>query len=297
MNDIPPLIPPFRFTIVEEGLFRGAYPSLKNFRFLRRLRLRTLVTLSENPASRDLTEFCENESISLLRYDVPKCEENVVIRPEMAAQILAVLINVENLPLFLHCRDGGHNTGLIIMLLRRLQNWSQSTIYDEFTRYTKGADIYRDESAYVESFKEEIHLPKIIPPWLWQGQPLQSHPVMKLTGTQTLEPDSSEAEVLWTPSTVKGTSSGIVHPGGVPIALAEPAMKVYTSPFEQWAQLHEKFLEFVERSKQDSKKSSRKFTESLTVRALLSPGRSGLAIAKKQPSIEGLSLEALEPSY
>jgi hypothetical protein len=32
----PKLIPPFRFAIVEEGVFRGAYPTEKNCRFLRR---------------------------------------------------------------------------------------------------------------------------------------------------------------------------------------------------------------------------------------------------------------------
>jgi tyrosine-protein phosphatase OCA6 len=30
------LLPPHRFSCVELGLFRGAYPTLKNFRFLRR---------------------------------------------------------------------------------------------------------------------------------------------------------------------------------------------------------------------------------------------------------------------
>ena len=30
------VIPPFRFEIVEDGLYRGAYPSMKNFRFLKR---------------------------------------------------------------------------------------------------------------------------------------------------------------------------------------------------------------------------------------------------------------------
>jgi len=35
MEDIK-LIPPFRFAIVEEGLFRGGYPNVKNFQFLQR---------------------------------------------------------------------------------------------------------------------------------------------------------------------------------------------------------------------------------------------------------------------
>ena len=30
------LITPFRYAIVEEGLYRGAYPTPRNFRFLKR---------------------------------------------------------------------------------------------------------------------------------------------------------------------------------------------------------------------------------------------------------------------
>jgi hypothetical protein len=33
---LPNLIPPFRFTIVEENLFRGGYPKPRNKRFLKR---------------------------------------------------------------------------------------------------------------------------------------------------------------------------------------------------------------------------------------------------------------------
>lgn len=31
------LIPPFRFCMVEQGIYRGSYPVEKNFRFLKRL--------------------------------------------------------------------------------------------------------------------------------------------------------------------------------------------------------------------------------------------------------------------
>lgn len=33
---LPNLIPPFRFTMVEENLFRGGYPKPRNKRFLKR---------------------------------------------------------------------------------------------------------------------------------------------------------------------------------------------------------------------------------------------------------------------
>lgn len=36
MNKLPNLIPPFRFSMVEETLFRGGYPKPRNKRFLKR---------------------------------------------------------------------------------------------------------------------------------------------------------------------------------------------------------------------------------------------------------------------
>ncbi len=47
MNEATKLIPPFRYAIVEEGVFRGAYPTEKNFRFLRRYRQKKKETINK----------------------------------------------------------------------------------------------------------------------------------------------------------------------------------------------------------------------------------------------------------
>jgi tyrosine-protein phosphatase OCA6 len=46
MESSPLLVPPFRFAAVENGVYRGAYPTLRNLRFLQRLRLATVVCIS-----------------------------------------------------------------------------------------------------------------------------------------------------------------------------------------------------------------------------------------------------------
>ena len=61
----PPLVPPLRFAMVEEGIYRGAYPSLINLRFLARLRLKTVISLLPEPPSADLVRWCEEEGIAL----------------------------------------------------------------------------------------------------------------------------------------------------------------------------------------------------------------------------------------
>eukprot|EP00741_Cyanophora_paradoxa_P023521 tig00021589_g22723.t1 len=174
------LIPPFRFAQVEEGVFRGAYPTVKNFRFLKRLKLRTIISVIPNPPTRELLEFCERHGITNLLFTVEKFNESVNIAPTTVAHILETLVDRVRQPVFIHCLDGSHNTGLIIMCLRKLQNWALSVIYSEFCRYTKGGEILRDESLFVESFKGELSVPEEVPRWLWGGVRITRHPTIRL---------------------------------------------------------------------------------------------------------------------
>lgn len=53
----PFFIPPFRFGFVDEGLSRGAYPTLRNFRYISRLRLSTIISLVPESPTGDLIEY------------------------------------------------------------------------------------------------------------------------------------------------------------------------------------------------------------------------------------------------
>ena len=68
---LPPLVPPLRFSQVEEGVYRGAYPSLINQRFLTRLGLRTIVSLLPEPPADDLLQWCEPLLRRMPRHFVP----------------------------------------------------------------------------------------------------------------------------------------------------------------------------------------------------------------------------------
>lgn len=54
---------PLRFSTVEIGLYRGAYPVIKNFRFLRCLQIKTMISLTPEPPTADLEEFCRQFGI------------------------------------------------------------------------------------------------------------------------------------------------------------------------------------------------------------------------------------------
>ncbi|KAK4533889.1 hypothetical protein CCYA_CCYA20G4771 [Cyanidiococcus yangmingshanensis] len=192
--ELPSLVTPFRFGIVEDGLYRGAYPTLKNWRFLRRLQLRSIVTLSAEAPTADLSDFCRNEQIRLWHWQTEKFEDVPTLTPSKVATILHCIVDVQNHPLFIHCRDGGHNTGLVIMCLRRLQNWNLSVIFSEFCRYVKGGEIRLSESQYVESFKGEVTLPADRPVWLWGGRCITRHPYLRLRYSNGASKDGAEVQ-------------------------------------------------------------------------------------------------------
>lgn len=93
---LPNLIPPFRFTIVEENLFRGGYPKPRNKRFLKRfvytekhnwcqktkrlapnrLKLKTILSLIPDKLMPEMQQFCEENKIQLLHLTVDKMKED-----------------------------------------------------------------------------------------------------------------------------------------------------------------------------------------------------------------------------
>lgn len=129
------VIPPFRFASVENDIFRGAYPTLRNFRYLSRLRLRMVLSLTPEPPIADLAKFCQIEGIQLVHIQAEKSTAEVApFTLSAAARALTLLLADENRPAYLHCLDGGNVTGCLVLLLRKLQLWAPAAQHSEFLR-------------------------------------------------------------------------------------------------------------------------------------------------------------------
>jgi tyrosine-protein phosphatase OCA6 len=61
---------PLRFSTIEVGLYRGAYPTLRNFRFLRCLQIKMMISMTPEPPTADLNEFCQQFGIVNLHIPV-----------------------------------------------------------------------------------------------------------------------------------------------------------------------------------------------------------------------------------
>ncbi|OQR82881.1 hypothetical protein ACHHYP_15394 [Achlya hypogyna] len=209
------IIPPFRFTTVENQLYRGAYPTLPNFRFLRRLNLKTIVSLIPEEPTSDLADFCTAEGITQHTFHVEKyTSDSVTVSPATVATILQLVLSKDNLPLYIHCLDGANVVGIVVMVLRKLQNWTKLATLQEFCRFTRDHSIEKDESEYLSSFSAEITLPSYsqVPRWLWNGLRIQKHPTILINTQYTAQNPSQSYLPVVEGEASSGTASGAAAP-------------------------------------------------------------------------------------
>lgn len=109
---------PDHFGIVEDGVYRSAFPSPACYSFLARLRLRTIVNLLEKLPD-EYVAFMSAQGIkyvhSAVKGNKAHCEE--MDRGVVAAAI-GVIIDTANHPVLIHCRSGKHRTGALVGCVR-----------------------------------------------------------------------------------------------------------------------------------------------------------------------------------
>ena len=185
-------IPPFRFALVETDVFRGAYPVALNFSFLKTLKLKSMISLTPNPIDDELAEFCKEEGIENHYYPVPKFIDQIIITPNTVTEIITFLCNKNNLPAYIHCLNGGHTTGLIIMCLRKLQMWSPRAMLAEFNQFINTFESCEEE--FLNNYKATFELTSNMPSWLMHLSARKAHPTLRVILANESDSDEEESE-------------------------------------------------------------------------------------------------------
>eukprot|EP00760_Papus_ankaliazontas_P032214 PhM_4_TR5691/c0_g1_i1/m.18288 len=169
-NDIvPPVVPPLRYHIVDNGVSCGGYPTLRNFSFLRRLKLRTIISIVPEEPTADLQEFCRHEKIRLRHISCEAFRDRVPLLPNDLLTAIEHIISADNHPLFLHCLDGRHVTGQCVMVVRKLQGWGLEAIQAEHLRWVRDDEALTTEIANLADLSGVLNLPVRLPSWMWEG--------------------------------------------------------------------------------------------------------------------------------
>lgn len=184
------LSPPLRYACVQQGVYRSAYPVLRNFRFLSRLKLCTIVSLTPEPPSADLSAFADVAGVKLVHFAISRTSSLNTSLQAVLASVINLCINTANHPILIHCLDGRRIVGIVVLLLRRLQGWAPLPTMNEFWRY-QVASRYpipayeierttRDLEKFTAEITETIIISEKIPGWLWCGNRKTSVPGVKL---------------------------------------------------------------------------------------------------------------------
>ncbi|CAD6892113.1 unnamed protein product [Tilletia controversa] len=176
-NSLPflePLIPPENFAMVNSRVYRSSLPLKKHFPFLKTLNLRSVLTLilEEYPASN--TTFLDENGIQFFQFGIPGNKEPFVQIPEEAiSNALLAILDRRNHPMLIHCNKGKHRTGCLVGCLRKLQQWSLTTIFDEYRRFSAPKSRSMDQE-FVELYAgEDAVWTRVEPRWVprWAGLP------------------------------------------------------------------------------------------------------------------------------
>lgn len=196
---LPPMIAPLRFAIVaqipetqtastalsngenatgsSQSVYRGSFPRSRHLFFLRRLRIKTILSLTPKPiesVDKEVSEWCEKHNVTVrhIRCDKPKDDGGGLSR-ENAAKALTHVLDKRNLPLYIHCLDGLSVSTLLVAVLRKVQAWSTAAIQNEMVRALgQDEDILTYQLGFVDRFgkPEGVRLPprRFMPDWTWQ---------------------------------------------------------------------------------------------------------------------------------
>eukprot|EP00808_Paulinella_micropora_P001291 g70938.t1 len=212
---------PFRYARVESQLHRGAYPTLKNFRFLRRLALKTILSLTPEEPTQDLVRFCELERINTVHVCLnPKIVGKKGVTAEVLQQVMQVLLDADNYPVYMHCLDGGRVTGTFVMCVRKLQHWALPAAKLEFLRFLfsgvgAGIDSRGAEAACAEFATLSLPAGTALPAWLGSFGPLllqDQHPTIRLRrqGEDTVQRAEGQANSSKDETKQKAPSSAML---------------------------------------------------------------------------------------
>lgn len=145
-------VPPVNFSMVAKGIYRGSYPNFSNFSFLKNLGLKTILFLCEEDYMPINANFLKENGISLLTVQMEANKAPFKAIPkEQIIEALRYLTDERNHPIYVHCDNGTHRTGTVIGCLRKLQNWSLSSIFDEY-RCFAGTKAKQIDERYIELF-------------------------------------------------------------------------------------------------------------------------------------------------
>ena len=152
--DDEPLTPPENFSLVIGSIYRSSFPQPANFSFLKQLKLKSVLCLIPEEYPELQQKFFEDNDVKLFQLGMSGNKEPFVkISPDLITQAVKIVLDPENQPILIHCNRGKHRTGCLIGVLRRLQDWSKTIIFDEYRKFAAPKERPMDQQ-FIELYDD-----------------------------------------------------------------------------------------------------------------------------------------------
>lgn len=149
-----PLTPPENFAPVINKIYRSSFPQPPSFAFLKKLKLKSVLCLIPEEYPKTHEEFFKHEGIQLFQLGMSGNKEPfVIISSDLITEAAKIVLNPENQPILIHCNRGKHRTGCLVGVLRRLQGWSLTIIFDEYRKFAAPKERPMDQQ-FIELYDE-----------------------------------------------------------------------------------------------------------------------------------------------
>ena len=166
-NSLPIVNPPRAFGRVETNVYRSnRFSSNASFDFIDKLNLKTVVDLSLEEIPAAASAFFNARSIHLVQLGRQRTSHAQPLSEEMVKDAIECVLDVRKHPLLVMCTTGIHITGAVIGCLRRLQQWSLTSIIDKYRNQAGNVKTKFEYEQFIELFDVDlITLPSTLPDW------------------------------------------------------------------------------------------------------------------------------------
>jgi len=132
-----------RFAKVSESLYRGGQPTAKGFAELRKMGVKTIISLRVFDSDRPKLEGLGLRYLHISFKAIHPEDEDVVA-------FLKTVTDPNNQPVFVHCREGVDRTGMMVAVYRIvIQGWSKEKGLEEMRRMGFN-DFWKALEDYIE---------------------------------------------------------------------------------------------------------------------------------------------------
>mmetsp|Transcript_13321 Transcript_13321/g.18269 ORF Transcript_13321/g.18269 Transcript_13321/m.18269 type:complete len:157 (+) Transcript_13321:73-543(+) len=147
------MMTPLGFALVDQEIYRSAYPATKVYPFIETLNLKSMVCLTPSELKSELRSFAETKSIHIAEFDVKHNQEPFLIMSEsVVSSALNFVCDKSHWPLLIFCTNGKVKTAVVVACLRKRMGWSISSIVHEYERFCE-PDSNLLDLQFIENFE------------------------------------------------------------------------------------------------------------------------------------------------